>query len=391
MSRPWVRWAAAVVAGLAVLAAVSWVLGPGIEWWMRGVDGVQLADGVSAQEKDALEARDKARGRIVAYGTGILAALAIWFTASNATSARRTADAAQRTAEASEQGLVTGRYTAATDQLGSDKLDIRLGGVYALERVARDSARDHSTVMAVLAAFVREHSHDEDAHTDSRQLPFSNAGDLVPPVRTRFRFDLQAALSVIARRTVVHDIDPVDLSGANLTDANLIRAFLDGAELTGAQLSGVYLTDAYLSGASLVGADLTRADLSDADASGAFLNSANLTGANLTRGRFQGALLIHATLAGAFLEEAAVTGAHLHNADVSRAVLRKADLRQANLSGANLTGSDLTGADLTDANLNGANLTDANLRGVRGLSEEQIREAAGSVNGARFGPLEEAS
>lgn len=60
----------------------------------------------------------------------------------------------QRTHDLTEQGLVTGRYTAAIEQLGSDKLDIRLGGVYALERIARDSARDHPTVMDVLAAFV---------------------------------------------------------------------------------------------------------------------------------------------------------------------------------------------------------------------------------------------
>ncbi len=56
---------------------------------------------------------------------------------------------------------MTDRYTKAIEQLGSDKLDVRLGGVYALERVARDSARGDPAVMEVVAVFIREHSHDQ--------------------------------------------------------------------------------------------------------------------------------------------------------------------------------------------------------------------------------------
>jgi hypothetical protein len=33
---------------------------------------------------------------------------------------------------------------------------VRLGGIYALERIARDSESDHWAVMEVLTAFVRE-------------------------------------------------------------------------------------------------------------------------------------------------------------------------------------------------------------------------------------------
>ena len=56
---------------------------------------------------------------------------------------------------------MTDRYTKAIEQLGSDKLDVRIGGIYALERIARDSARDHPTVMEVLTAFIREHSREQ--------------------------------------------------------------------------------------------------------------------------------------------------------------------------------------------------------------------------------------
>jgi hypothetical protein len=55
---------------------------------------------------------------------------------------------------------VTDRYTKAIEQHGSDKLDVRIGSIYALERIARDSARDHPTVMEVLTAFIRERSRE---------------------------------------------------------------------------------------------------------------------------------------------------------------------------------------------------------------------------------------
>src|SRR5689334_64926 len=89
-------------------------------------------------------ARDAARGRLLTLGAGLAAAGALMFTARNFMLSR--------------EGQVTDRYTKAIEQLGSDKLDVRIGGIYALERIARDSAKDHPTVMEVLTAFVREHS-----------------------------------------------------------------------------------------------------------------------------------------------------------------------------------------------------------------------------------------
>jgi hypothetical protein len=100
---------------------------------------------VSAARGMALAtARDAARGRLLTLGSGLLAAGALLFTARSFTLSR--------------EGQVTDRYTKAIGQLASDKLDVRIGGIFALERIARDSAKDHPTVMEVLTAFIREHS-----------------------------------------------------------------------------------------------------------------------------------------------------------------------------------------------------------------------------------------
>ena len=50
--------------------------------------------------------------------------------------AERTAEAAQQTVAVAQEGQITERFTRAIEQLGSDKIAIRLGGIYALERVA---------------------------------------------------------------------------------------------------------------------------------------------------------------------------------------------------------------------------------------------------------------
>jgi Pentapeptide repeats (8 copies) len=221
----------------------------------------------------------------------------------------------QATLEATREGQLADRYTKAVEQLGSDTLDVRIGGIYALERIALDSPRDHPTVMEVLTAFVREHSREE-WHTT---WPGFDA-----PMRAT-RPDVQAAMTVIGRRERAQDGRQVDLVGVNLTganirDANLMGATLFQATLTHtvllrAKLSGTVLARADLSSAILIQADLTRAILADATLTAANLNLADLTDANLTGAVLNGANLTGANLTGANLVHADLTGASLAQYD----------------------------------------------------------------------------
>lgn len=52
----------------------------------------------------------------------------------------------------------TDLFVKAINQLGSDKLEVRLGGIYALERIAWDSEKDHWPIMEVLTAYLRENA-----------------------------------------------------------------------------------------------------------------------------------------------------------------------------------------------------------------------------------------
>ncbi len=318
------------------------------------------------------------------------------------------------------------RYTWAVEQLGSDKLDVRIGGIYALEQVARDSAGHHPEVVELLTAFVREHSR--------AQWPLS-ADDEPGVIHERERVtrpDVQAAITVIGRRDPRYDrqrlnlrsanltgaalsgamLGAANLDGANFTKANLIGAIvkgsiLDGANLTGAMLiaadlSNALLRNAALRGANLAGADLTGAVLRGSDLCGATLDHADLTNADLSDAKLigadlsgvistinpflfhdrsgaqvaessairsdpappTGANLSHAKLYGTDLTDARLASAGLGAADLPQATLRDADLREADLTYADLRDADLRGADLRDANFRGADLTNADLTEV---------------------------
>ncbi|WP_236711241.1 pentapeptide repeat-containing protein [Streptomyces sp. 150FB] len=290
-----------------------------------------------------------------------------------------------------KEGQITDRYTAAVSNLGADKLDVRLGGIYALERIMQDSPRDQPTIDNVLAAYVRTHAATPPAK-----------GQDVPA-------DVTAALNILATRDITHDknflldlrssrlpkvelgpSDPrhkraglssddpawpaqgaalsgADLSGATLTSATLTGADLTGADLNSADLSGATLTSGTLTGAILLGADLSGADLSGANLDGATLADATLLGADLT-----GATLSGADLDGADLADATLDLVTLTSATLLGATLHRADLGGAILADADLTGADLDGADLAGADLAGADLRAANLSGVKNLTRKQV-------------------
>lgn len=58
---------------------------------------------------------------------------------------------------ATQEGYVTDRFSRAVDQLGNDKLDVRIGGLHALWRIAEQSARDREAIISILAAYLRTH------------------------------------------------------------------------------------------------------------------------------------------------------------------------------------------------------------------------------------------
>ncbi len=276
---------------------------------------------------------------------------------------------AEETVRVAEEGHLTDRFTQAIAQLGEDNMAIRLGGIYALERIAKDSEKDHGPIMEVLTAYVREKAprQEEDTQTAPAPLPA----------------DIQAILTVLGRRETTgknRGTDRLDLNHTRLT-----RADLRGAELGGANLYEADLRGAELGDANLTWADLTRAILGGVPLppeappapAAPLLSPTNLDGIYPPPPVHLGAVnLTRADLRGANLGGATLTWADLRGVN-----LTKVDLIAAKLSGAILDGADLRAADLTLATLYEAELAGgtlpmgANLSGAKNLTANQVQLA----------------
>ncbi|WP_101067903.1 pentapeptide repeat-containing protein [Roseovarius salinarum] len=345
---------------------------------------------------------------------------------------------AQKQADVAEQGHITERINTAVQGLGAEKevkrdgvestepnLEVRIGAIYALERIARDSDRDHVQIMEILCAYIRQNAPapQADDWPELEMREGEDDGPLAADWNERLqafreaqakakaglkpREDIQVALTVIGRRTAKQrrleagrgeevefpfDREPPEYDGPEdghdkttlathrarvrawkeaLIDYTGYRLDLRNADLRGADLSGLNLNGARLDGTFLQGADLWQARLQ-----GAELMAARLQGADLREIRLQWAQLAEARLQGAHLWGARLQGADLEDARLQEAKLLHVSLQGAYLGWARLQGADLGSArfgpdtDLSWANLSGAAARSVDFTGMPEIADQ---------------------
>jgi hypothetical protein len=219
-----VRWLVAGASLLALLVLVVAVLPPRF-----------TAHRHFDKASDELKAQNDVRTTLLQALAGALLAAGAYLT--------------WRQLQVNREGQITDRYTKAVEQLGHDQLDVRLGGIYALERIARDSPEDRGTIEEVLTTFVRGQApwpppSAASAQSAATQLPASATQQSVPPAQSEIAKDaalsdgrlvvpqgptahVQAAMTVLGRRPLPPtglrslDLTRVDLRMAQLVSANL--------------------------------------------------------------------------------------------------------------------------------------------------------------------------
>jgi hypothetical protein len=192
----------------------------------------------------------------------------------------------------SREGQITDRFTHAIDQLGSDKPIVRLGGIRALERIAKNSKVDRATIAYVLGAFVRTQTPWLVDSPGGPQHPTPTVDEQLPWLEHRAA-DVQTAMWVLGGRPAAQEqvwpyLSYVDLRSAQLVDGRLTDTQLQYANLACARMRGVHLDRSDLRHADLRQANLQDAQLPKVDLSGAYLQGANLQGANLRGARLEG-------------------------------------------------------------------------------------------------------
>ncbi len=166
----------------------------------------QPSAGMTSAER--LRAANDVRTPVIAFLLAIGAAATSVFTA--------------RSYVLNREGHVTDRYTKAVSQLGDPQSSVRVGGLYALERIGHDSAKDRTTIVYVLGVFIREHSKDPPRRPDD-ELP----EDVYAAIRIAAR--------LLRRSDAVLHLRGADLHNADLSFLRSDQVRLDGADLTGAR------------------------------------------------------------------------------------------------------------------------------------------------------------
>jgi hypothetical protein len=166
---------------------------------------------LAALEQEDAGRRSGLRGTIAQVGAAVVAgSVAAWGAVS-----------AWRQLQVSREGQITERFTRAVDQLGKESLDVRLGGIHALQRIARESPADRPAIVNMLGAFVLGHQTDQSLQVGPGEI-------------WHRKLDLHAAIMVVReqRRPTEQlwwpevELVAADLRGADFTEAWLARMFL---------------------------------------------------------------------------------------------------------------------------------------------------------------------
>lgn len=132
---------------------------------------------------------------------------------------------------------ITDLYTQAVEQLGSDKAPVRIGGLYALERLAHDNRQQRQTIVNVLCAYLRmPYQRPEPDDLD----PLTASGDLQ---EREVRLTAQRLLTTHMRTGSPEfwaGMD-LDLTGALLIDFLLIEGGFHRASFKAATFAGTTL------------------------------------------------------------------------------------------------------------------------------------------------------
>ena len=291
--------------------------------------------------------------------------------------------------ELSKKQAVSTMFATAVTQIAHENIEVRLGGIFSLESISRDSPDYYWPAMELLTAYVRRRSSwpEEDLFTGideevcrqstsddvaygACQCDKKNSAYLARKVNANSPIpsDIQAVLSVLGRRKQEYekaeqrlDLRHADLRGADMKMLHFERTLFAGSNISNAELNGSFL----------LGADLTDVVAIETLFGHSQLQGATLEGILGTEANFYQANLSHAIIREACLDKAQFGEADLLEAKLDGSVT----LRKATLFDANLRGVSTEFANFEKAEISGADFTGADMNGIYLLTCEQIKTA----------------
>lgn len=235
------------------------------------------------------------------------------------------AHAARRQSEIAQKGLLNERYQKGAEMLGSGVLSVRLGGIYALDRLAREYPSEyHVPIVELFCAFVRNPA-DKVSEIELRR----RARD---PRAPALGVDIVEVMAAIGQRSEDGIAEEKKVEGFVL---NLRRADLRGLSLLGGNFRGADFTGAYLMHSHFIDTDLRGANCSHGHLYMAHFLMCNLTDVNFSWSDLSGATLSTSVFDNTELTKTEIgTGEEISPTDPSGYIPCFAKLTQAQLDAA---------------------------------------------------------
>ena len=184
---------------------------------------------------------------------------------------------AYRNSVIASKNHLTDTYTKAIDQLGHTDESCRIGGLYALEKIALHNIDYHPQVIEVICAFIRTNQRNHDERGNRKEIM---PGGQVTSVM------VQAALDILRRRNLAFErkgIVTINLESTDLSNYSLEGASLKSSTFTCCNLSKTNLRNADLRFSSLNGIDWQNVDLEGANLEGANLFGTGMWNVDLSK------------------------------------------------------------------------------------------------------------
>ncbi len=255
------------------------------------------------------------------------------------------------------QAQITESMVQAIAQIGAinDKepnIEVRLGGLYSLQRIMQDSEERELSILKILYAYVRENLKRDKTKQPKQKSIFGYEAYKLPE-------DIQAALNIISQFNKEQKAQGKKLPRDN--ELSFSHTDFSNYSLEKMDFSDAIFENANFSGANISYTDLSGAILHDANLSGVYGALFDLSNASFFRTDFSGAHL--SCMFNDHMGGKTITGVNFANARLSGMPLSDKKFIQVNFSNTNLERTDFNGADLSGA--------------VR-LTQDQINKAYGN-------------
>lgn len=289
----------------------------------------------------------------------------------------------QQTAIAKETHYTT-LFTTAVEQLGATRevnrpdgrkdtvpnLEVRLGAIYAFERIAQDSERDYWPILEALAAYVSNRENAGDPLTEQDVEMSDKFGDWWDEIRP-VRVDIQAAITAIGRRPKEQNrSNPNQTVSVSLTRANLQKANFSYGNFSHAQMNSAYLEAALFAFANLRDVNFGSARLQGADFGNALLDGT----------KFHFAQMMSVSFESASLQNVSFLHTRLEGASFSRARIQNVSFDRARFKEPYFVGTIFENVELSNRVLLGASLYRADLSRLDSLTTENLEFALGDLS-----------